>query len=195
MEQISRYVVDFLDSYIASTNIVTSFIIGFLIIILESILPILPLGLFVAFNVVIFGNLVGFFMSWIATLVGCSLSFFIFRKLALKWLNKYIEKHDNIKKIRDKIGSVSFTNLVIIMAFPFTPAFSINIAAGLTSMSYKKFIMAASIAKIAIVYFWGYVGSTFIQSMTDPGVLLKLSIIIIFAFLLSKFVTKKFKID
>ena len=71
------------------------------------------------------------------------------------------------------------------MAFPFTPAFSINIAAGLTSMSYKKFIMAASIAKIAIVYFWGYVGSTFIQSMTDPGVLLKLSIIIIFAFLLN----------
>ena len=195
MEHISRYVVDFLDSYISNTNVVMNFIIGIFVIILESILPILPLGLFVAFNIVIFGNVVGFFMSWIATLIGCSLSFFIFRKIALRCLNKYIEKHEKIKRIRDKIGSVSFTNLVVIMAFPFTPAFSINIAAGLTHMSYKKFIMAASISKIAIVYFWGYIGSTFLQSMTDVGVLLKLGIIIIISFLLSKLVTKKFKID
>ena len=195
MDQISRFVVDFLDGYIASTNVVTCFIIGFLIIILESIIPILPLALFVAFNVVVFGTVLGFFMSWIATLIGCSLSFLIFRKLSLKWLNKYIEKHDKLKKIRDKIGSISFTNLVIIMAFPFAPAFSINIAAGLTNMNYKKFIMSASISKIAIVYFWGYIGSTFLQSMTDIGVLLKLSIIIVLSFLLSKFVTKKFKID
>lgn len=194
METISNYVVSFLNYYVANVNIVSSFFLGIFIIILESILPMLPLGLFVAFNVVIFGNLLGFFMSWGATLIGCSLSFFIFRKIRKK-INNYIERKPKFKNVMENINKISFSNLVIIMAFPFTPAFSINIGAGLSNIPYKKFIMAASIAKVSIVYFWGYIGSTFIESMTDPGVLIKLGIILLIAFLLSKFVTKKFKID
>lgn len=194
METISDYVVSFLNYYVANVNIVSSFFLGIFIIILESILPMLPLGLFVAFNVVIFGNVLGFFMSWVATLIGCSLSFFIFRKIRKK-IDNYIEKKPKFKNVMENINKISFSNLVIIMAFPFTPAFSINIGAGLSNIPYKKFIMAASIAKVSIVYFWGYIGSTFIESMTDPGVLIKLGIILLIAFLLSKFVTKKFKID
>lgn len=194
METISNYVVSFLNYYVANVNIVSSFFLGIFIIILESILPMLPLGLFVAFNVVIFGNVLGFFMSWGATLIGCSLSFFIFRKIREK-IDNYIERKPKFKNVMENINKISFSNLVIIMAFPFTPAFSINIGAGLSNIPYKKFIMAASIAKVSIVYFWGYIGSTFIESMTDPGVLIKLVIILLIAFLLSKFVTKKFKID
>lgn len=194
METISNYVVSFLNYYVANVNIVSSFFLGIFIIILESILPMLPLGLFVAFNVVIFGNVLGFFMSWGATLIGCSLSFFIFRKIRKK-IDNYIERKPKFKNVMENINKISFSNLVIIMAFPFTPAFSINIGAGLSNIPYKKFIMAASIAKVSIVYFWGYIGSTFIESMTDPGVLIKLVIILLIAFLLSKFVTKKFKID
>lgn len=194
METISNYVVSFLNYYVANVNIVSSFFLGIFIIILESILPMLPLGLFVAFNVVIFGNVLGFFMSWGATLIGCSLSFFIFRKIRKK-IDNYIERKPKFKNVMENINKISFSNLVIIMAFPFTPAFSINIGAGLSNITYKKFIMAASIAKVSIVYFWGYIGSTFIESMTDPGVLIKLCIIFLIAFLLSKFVTKKFKID
>lgn len=194
METISNYVVSFLNYYVANVNIVSSFFLGIFIIILESILPMLPLGLFVAFNVVIFGNVLGFFMSWGATLIGCSLSFFIFRKIRKK-IDNYIERKPKFKNVMENINKISFSNLVIIMAFPFTPAFSINIGAGLSNITYKKFIMAASIAKVSIVYFWGYIGSTFIESMTDPGVLIKLGIIFLIAFLLSKFVTKKFKID
>lgn len=194
METISNYVVSFLNYYVANVNIVSSFFLGIFIIILESILPMLPLGLFVAFNVLIFGNVLGFFMSWGATLIGCSLSFFIFRKIRKK-IDNYIERKPKFKNVMKNINKISFSNLVIIMAFPFTPAFSINIGAGLSNIPYKKFIMAASIAKVSIVYFWGYIGSTFIESMTDPGVLIKLGIIFLIAFLLSKFVTKKFKID
>lgn len=194
METISNYVVSFLNYYVANVNIVSSFFLGIFIIILESILPMLPLGLFVAFNVLIFGNVLGFFMSWGATLIGCSLSFFIFRKIRKK-IDNYIERKPKFKNVMENINKISFSNLVIIMAFPFTPAFSINIGAGLSNITYKKFIMAASIAKVSIVYFWGYIGSTFIESMTDPEVLIKLGIIFLIAFLLSKFVTKKFKID
>lgn len=194
MEQISNYVINFLNEYVLSINIVASFFIGVFLIILESILPVLPLGLFVAFNVVVFGSVLGFIMSWIATLIGCSLSFLIFRKIRSK-ISSFINKKPVFKRVMENINKISFSNLVIIMAFPFVPAFSINIGAGISEIPYKKFIMAASIAKVSIVYFWGYIGSTFIESMTDIGVLIKLLIIILVAFLLSKFVTKKFKID
>ena len=193
MEQISNYVISFLNEYVSSVNIVSSFVIGVLVIILESIIPILPLALFVAFNVVIFGNVVGFLMSWVATLIGCSLSFLIFRQVRRK-IEGFINRKPKFKNVMDRIDKISFTNLVVIMAFPFTPAFSINIGAGLSNISYKKFIVAASIAKVSIIYFWGYVGSTFIESMTDIGVIIKLIIILLIAFLLSKFITKKFDI-
>ena len=108
METISNYVVSFLNYYVANVNIVSSFFLGIFIIILESILPMLPLGLFVAFNVVIFGNVLGFFMSWVATLIGCSLSFFIFRKIREK-IDNYIER-----KPKFKITMIFFIKTLIV---------------------------------------------------------------------------------
>ena len=83
---------------------------------------------------------------------------------------------------------------MIILAFPFTPAFSINIGAGLSNMSYQKYLFALLISKISIVYFWGFIGTTLVESLTDIGVLIKIAIIIFVAFILSKIVTKKFDI-
>ena len=93
------------------------------------------------------------------------------------------------------ISNISFSKLVIIMAIPFTPAFSVNIGAGLSKIKNKKFLIACIIAKISIVYFWGFVGTTFVESISDITVIFKLVIILLIAFMLSKFVINKFDID
>jgi membrane protein DedA with SNARE-associated domain len=62
-------------------------------------------------------------------------------------------------------------------------------------MKYKKFLLAALIAKISIVYFWGFIGTTLIESITDIGVIIKVLIILLMAFILSKIVINKFDID
>ena len=52
---------------------------GFLLIMLESVLPPLPLGVIVGFNMISFGKLFGFILSYVATIIGCILSFVLFR--------------------------------------------------------------------------------------------------------------------
>ena len=162
MQQIINDIVEFLKELVLSNNIFISLFMGMGVIILESMIPILPLALFIALNMIIFGNFVGFVISWIATVMGCSLSFFIFRKGLSKRIYKNIEDKPRTYRLMNIISNISFSKLVIIMAIPFTPAFSVNIGAGLSKLKYKKFLMACLIAKISIVYFWGFVGTTFV---------------------------------
>ena len=50
------------------------------------------------------------------------------------------------------------------------------------------------IAKISIVYFWGFIGTTFLESITDIKVLMELGIILLCTYIISKIVMKKFNI-
>ena len=79
MQELIQNIIEQLQELVASNNILIGLFFGFFVIILESIIPILPLALFIAVNMLVFGNIVGFLMSWIATILGCSLSFFIFK--------------------------------------------------------------------------------------------------------------------
>ena len=84
--QIILDVVNTLVETIRTSNIFISIFLGLGIIILESIFPILPLALFIATNVLVFGNIFGFILSWVGTIMGCILSFMAFRKGFSKYL-------------------------------------------------------------------------------------------------------------
>lgn len=185
--------IDVLKEFVQNSNFFLALAIGILLIILESIIPMLPLAVFIAINMLVFGNVLGFLISWISTIVGCTISFYIFRTLKFK-LQNIIQKKGKLVQLMEKIDHISFSSLVIILAFPFTPAFSINIGAGLSNMSYKKYFFALVISKISIIYFWGFIGTTLVESLTDIGVLIKIAIIVLIAFILSKIVMKRFDI-
>ena len=170
---------------------------GFILILLESILPWLPLFVFIALNIESFGFLIGFLISWSAAIVGCILSYFLFKYLFSKKLDKYISKKDltKVDKLSKTIKNISFPNLVLIIALPFSPAFLINIVCGLTNVNFKKFFIALLIGKLSIIYFWGFIGTSLIDSITDPSKLIQIFVILIIVFLLSKFINKKYNID
>jgi uncharacterized membrane protein YdjX (TVP38/TMEM64 family) len=194
-----KQIMDVVNSYIElishSTNPYFAVFLGSFIIILESIIPILPLALFIAINMLHFGAFWGFIISWISTIIGCIISFQIFRHGFYKYLYGKLIKYQTTDKIIDRIGKMSFSSLVLIAALPFTPAFSINIAAGLSKMPLKKFIYAMAIAKISIVYFWGYIGTSLIQSITNTNVLIKIVIIFLITHGISVIVRKRFNIE
>lgn len=194
MEQTIQMLTEFVKDIVENSNIFLAVLMGFFIVILESIIPMLPLAVFIAINMIAFGNFFGFIISWLGTIMGCTLAYFIFRKLR-NFILKKLKKDSKVKKFMFAIGKISFSKLVIILSIPFTPAFSINIAAGLSNMPYHKYLLALLISKIFLVYFWGFVGTTLMQSITDIDVLLKIGILILIAFLLSKIVVKKFNIE
>lgn len=165
------------------------------LIIIESIFPILPLAVFIALNALFFGNILGFFISWIFTICGCILSYTLFKKKLRKYFDRKLAKDEKVIKFMKGFQNLDFSKLVVITAIPFAPAFLINIIAGLTNMNFRKFLYAILIGKISIVIFWGYIGASFIESFTDPVVLVKVTILVLIAFLISKYISKKYNIE
>lgn len=171
-------------------------ILGCLFICVESILPFLPLSAFITLNFLAFGNLIGFIISWFFTIIGCMLSFTLFRKKVRGWFNKKTVSKKKLQRIMKTIDQINFSKLVVIIAIPFTPAFLVNIAAGLSNkISYKKYLSALIIGKIFLVYFWGYIGVSLIHSFKEPIILIRVIIYLGIAYIISYFINKKFKLD
>ena len=170
---------------------------GFFLILLESIIPALPLGVFIGMNMLAFGNVTGFCLSYVSTIIGCMVSFSVFKyvvkDLVLRILNnKTIEK---VEVYMEKIKKLDFNCLVILIALPITPASLINMAAGLAKMDSKKYLLALLIGKLAIVYFWGYIGSSILKDIKNPQVILKMIILVLITYIISKIIEKIIKVE
>lgn len=168
-------------------------IMGMLLIFLESVFPVLPLGAFITLNMNAFGFIVGFVISWIATCIGCYASYFVFSSFLSKYFYQLLSRKDarKIHKNMEKIRKMPLGNLTVLIALPFTPAFLINIASGLAKVDRRKFLFSILIGKVFIVYFWGFIGTSFLESMTDITTIITIGIMLVVAYFVSKYVSKK----
>ena len=170
-------------------------LLGSLFIILESIIPPLPLFVFITINFVAFGKVLGFIISWICTCIGCILSYYLVKKLFRNWVVNKIKDVNLLTKCMNYVENLSLTQVTMILSIPFTPAFMVNIAAGLCNMNFKKFLTAILISKIFLVYFWGVVGTGLLESFHNPTSLITVVVMIVIAYTLSVVIKKVFKID
>ena len=168
---------------------------GSFLIVIESILPVLPLFVFITINYIAFGHILGFIISWICTILGCILAYWLVKMWFSNFILRKIKNIDLLNKCIEYFKNLSLTKVTIIMAIPFTPAFMMNIAAGLVKMDFKKYFLALLISKIFLVYFWGEVGTGLVESFRNPSSLITVGIMVIIAYLLSLIVKKVFKID
>jgi len=186
-------IIEFSTSFISSGGL----LFGFFIVYIECLIPILPLSVFIALNVNAFGFFIGVLVSWIATCLGCVTCYYLYVFLGDKLTKKFITKK-TYNKIKDKIdvfGNISFSKLVLVITVPFTPSFLINLLAGLSKMPKEKFFLGLLVGKIFTIIFWGYIGKTFIESLTDIKALIYIGVTLVVAFIISKIVTKRFGIE
>ncbi len=171
-------------------------LLGFILIVLESFIPVLPLAVFVALNINAFGFFVGISVSWCATCVGCFLSYLLFYYLSEKIYNLLSKKtKDKVDRGLEKFGNISLQGIVLLITLPFTPAFLINILAGISHVKHNKFLAAILIGKVFMVVFWGYIGKSFIESMTDIKAIIYIVFALGAAYIISKIVSRKMNIE
>ena len=170
-------------------------IIACILILLESILPVLPLFVFITILFIAYGYIWGVILSYILTCMGCLLSFFLFRKLLKNFFDKKIRKNQKINKLMLLIEKLDINNLTLLIAIPFTPAFLINITAGLSKIEFKKFLTSLLIGKISLVVFWGFIGTSLIESLKNPKIIIIIVIMLVISFTFSKIVTKRLKFE
>lgn len=170
-------------------------LLGSLFIVLESIIPPLPLFVFITINFIAFGYVLGFIISWVCTIIGCLISYFLVKKFLRNFVVDKIKNVDLLTKCMNYIENLSLTKVTVILSIPFTPAFMMNIAAGLVNMNFKKFFIAILISKIFLVYFWGFVGTSLVESFQNPTSLITVVVMMIIAYVMSLVIKKVFKID
>ncbi len=169
-------------------------LIACLLIFLESIIPVLPLFVFITIVFIAFGYIPGFLISYLLTCFGCFFSFYLCRRVLMNFFEKKVRKIENIDKLMKFVDNISLKDLTLLIAIPFTPAFLINILSALSKMEFKKFAISVLIGKISLVFFWGFIGTSLLESLKNPKILLVIGIMLFIAYLLSKLVTKKFNI-
>jgi len=165
------------------------------LILIESIIPILPLALFITINFLYYGVVIGFILSWLFTVAGCLLSFFLCERGLKKFVDRKLRVNPKINKFLNRVDDLKFSSLVVLIAIPFTPAFLVNVAAGVSKMPFKKFFPAILIGKIFLVFFWGYIGVTLVEALKSPLELLKVLALVLIAYVISIIVNKKLKLD
>ncbi len=195
MEATIHNLLEAIQTFAVHSNPLIGIMLGVGLIILESMIPVLPLALFIAMNTILFGNFWGFIISWVSTICGCMLSFYIFRKGISSFLYKKLPEDGHILQFMRRITEIPFADLVVITAMPFTPAFSVNIAGGLSKINPRKFLAAIIIGKLPMVYFWGFIGTTFLESLGDPIILIRIAVMLLIVYIISKIVSKKFNLE
>lgn len=173
------------------------FIVGFLLIVLEAFIPVLPLGAFVTLNVNAFKPLPGIILSWAASVLGSYLMYLLCYYISNKVIYKFIKKKTQ-EKVLEKITQfqkIKLTSLVLIITMPFTPSCFVNLLAGVSNISKQKYLISLLIGKVFNIIFWAYIGMSLIESLTNIKTIIFIIIVLLIAYLISKIISKKFKIE
>ena len=165
------------------------------LIIIEPLLPFLPMFIFVTVNLLIFGYVLGFFLSYICSVLGCLLFYIVVNKLLSKKAYKFYKDRKNLNELVNRYKKIKFETLTTIISLPFTPGFMINLLSAISNMPLKKYMAAEAIAKIFITIFWGFMGVSLIKCFEDPKYLIIIGLMLVCGYAFSKIINKKYNLN
>ncbi len=186
------------------TNIILTFIqnsglfgvfLSCFILSIESIIPIIPLLVFISINFIILGPVLGFILSWIFTVLGSLFSYYIFRKKLSNKFTNLTKNNETVQRYIKILRNLSTGKILLIVALPFTPAFAVNIAAGILKIDFKKYLTAILFGKISLVTYSAYIGTSFIEGLSNPIILVNLGILILLIYVLFLIIKKTLKLN
>jgi len=148
--------VDIVRGYILSFGLLAP-VVSFLLMILQSVVAPLPAFLITFANAGLFGWIKGALLSWTSSMVGAALCFYIARYFGRKIVEKLTSKFalESIDSFFERYGNYA---VVVARLLPFISFDIVSYAAGLTSMSFWKFIIATGIGQLPATIVYSYVG-------------------------------------
>lgn len=151
-------------------------LVSFLLMILQSIAAPLPAFLITFANANLFGWWQGAILSWVSSMVGAAICFFIARILGRDVVEKLTSK-TGIKQIDNFFKKHGRMSILIARLLPFISFDIVSYAAGLTSMSFGSFIVATGIGQLPATVIYSYVGGM----LTGGAQMLVTALLILFA--------------
>ncbi len=157
---------------------------GVLLVMIEAFIPILPLSVFVAMNVLAFGFWIGYLCSWVGNVAGSLIVFYLIKKYGMAKFNNKIQKSKRIKNTFLWIKKHGFLPIFVLLTFPFTPSFLICGLSALAGISYKTFFYSIVFGKLIMILSLSFIGYNLSEFLSHPiksavfiGITLSISLI------------------
>ena len=143
---------------------------GIFLAFMKSFIPPLPTLLIVGANGLVYGW-VGFLYSWIGLVGGSFVTFMVIRKLAgTRWASHWAER-PKVQKSLIWIRRNAFSYVFLLGMFPVGPFVLVNMAAGISQMRPRSFLLAATLGKGIMVFYVTFIGTNLVTIMEQPLIL------------------------
>lgn len=177
--------VDIVRGYILSYGALAP-VISFLLMVFQSIIAPLPAFMITFANAGLFGWVKGALLSWTSSMVGAALCFYIARYFGRNLVEKLTSKFalESVDGFFERYGNYA---VVVARLLPFISFDIVSYAAGLTSMSFWKFIIATGIGQLPATIVYSYVGGMLVGGTK----MLVFGLLILFALTTTIFLFKR----
>ncbi|WP_270507045.1 TVP38/TMEM64 family protein [Paraclostridium sordellii] len=148
--------VDMLKKYILSFGMWAP-TVSFILMILQSVIAPIPAFIITFANAGLFGWINGAILSWISSMVGATLCFYIARFLGRDVVIK-LTSNEGLNKVDKFFGKYGNYAILIARLLPFISFDIVSYAAGLTSMKFSAFFIATGIGQLPATIIYSYIG-------------------------------------
>lgn len=161
-------------------------LVSFLLMVFQSVAAPLPAFLITFANAAIFGWWKGALLSWISSMTGAALCFYIGRILGRDAVEKLTSKYAmaSVDGFFEKYGKHT---ILVCRLLPFVSFDFISYAAGLTSMGFLEFIVATGIGQLPATVVYSYIGGM----LTGGAQMIVTALLILFAITVLVFMFKQ----
>ncbi|MBY0147152.1 TVP38/TMEM64 family protein [Neobacillus niacini] len=165
-----------LDTIILSLRNTTfsKFFFTFIIMVIQNSFTVIPLIIIITINYALFGFLNGLIWSWLTSIIAAGIWFFGSRYFFNDWVQK--KTNPEILAKMEKNGLLFVFQARII---PFVPTSLINILSGLSSITFKHFIIGTMFGNLIFFFVLSLIPAGLMEGNTEQNILLGIAIILV----------------
>ncbi|CAH0286405.1 TVP38/TMEM64 family inner membrane protein YdjZ [Peribacillus sp. Bi96] len=133
---------------ILKENLLLTFFVTFVLMFIQNSFTIIPLILLLTINVTIFEFIYGYLWSWFTSVVASGLIFYAARN----WFQEPLLKKMG-EKWQETVVEHGFMYVFTGRIFPLIPTSLINLAAGVSTVTFKDFLFATALGNLIYFFF------------------------------------------
>lgn len=180
-----------LDSVIGilKENLLLTFIVTFVLMFVQNSFTIIPLILLLTINVTIFGFIYGYLWSWFTSVVTSGFIFYAARN----WFQELLLKKIG-EKWQESVVEHGFMYVFTGRIFPLIPTSLINLAAGVSTVTFKDFLLATALGNLIYFFFLSLIPYGLLSVEMNQYTLAALALLFLLFFMAYKRAKKKKKL-
>lgn len=165
-----------LDTIILSLRNTTfsKFFFTFIIMVIQNSFTVIPLIIIITINYALFGFLNGLIWSWLTSIIAAGIWFFGSRY----FFNDWVQRKTN-PEILAKMEKNGFLFVFQARIIPFVPTSLINILSGLSSITFKHFIIGTMFGNLIFFFVLSLIPAGLMEGNMEQNVLLGIAIILV----------------